>query len=450
MTQDLPLPPQVLAEFKQQLRLSREQLPDTWEGSRRLVGKELLPATISQLIAALQTSDLDKVLKEKLIVSLEDLTASGLASRHSEGLKRFTGLPTSKALRALCVLLKVGQSQDLMPACSNLSPEDVEQFLHQQTNPYDLLRQTETPSLLDLGAGDLSFAVELAEQYVSPSTSVNSALTLHCLERLKPGSKLGSLLHASHGAVQTLRAKAPDLQFRFWGDQDMFQLHTIKHVLPQYTIATCHAPATPTFAYEPSRVAPTMIDEHLRRTKGQFHRTQHEGEAALEVQHGDRALIFPPWKFDVLGPLALLNLLAQRAQLVVMGAIDNEVFWEILAQLVEDPNMRPKDYLFTDQSLPEVFGQLYSSLMSLSIGGTQDLSKLTKLRQSLPPAISIQAPQVPMRFRAVHIRRGSVFKGIPTSQTAKLFKEMKDEVPPWMITLVPEAIVPGLPESEAS
>ena len=50
-----------------------------------------------------------------------------------------------------------------------------------------------------------------------------------------------------------------------------------------------------------------LIEADLMKTKGAFRRVRMEGEDALEVHHEGRSLLFPPWKFDVKGPLALLN-----------------------------------------------------------------------------------------------------------------------------------------------
>ena len=44
---------------------------------------------------------------------------------------------------------------------SSVSSEAIEQFLRDHHNPYELLLDAESPSLLDLGAGDLSFAEEV-------------------------------------------------------------------------------------------------------------------------------------------------------------------------------------------------------------------------------------------------------------------------------------------------
>src|SRR5690606_333726 len=138
--------------------------------------------------------------------------------------------------------------------------------------------------------------------------------------------------------------------------------------------------ATPTFAYEPARLSAGIITEHLRRTKGSFRRTQIHGEAALEVQHGDRALLFPPWKCEIIGPLALLGLLAERGCLCILGSIDTQVFWEILAQLLADSRFRPSDTPFAAENVPGIFGEVFQKLEALPIGAAVDLASVAPLR----------------------------------------------------------------------
>ncbi|MER3422689.1 MAG: hypothetical protein C4293_05125, partial [Nitrospiraceae bacterium] len=204
--------------------------------------------------------------------------------------------PATKAVRALCVLFGLAASE--MPAfpISSLNSEQIEQFIRTQANPYDLLLSADIASLLDLGAGDLSFAAELVAHYLPRLQQQQKNLILHCIDRLPPGSQLGGPLHADsallHGLRQLSSSPSHGLQFRFWGGQDMFELGRIKGTGTRYTIVTCQAPATPTFAYEPTRISPSMIERHLRQTKGEFRKVRVKGEEALEVRHGGRALLF--------------------------------------------------------------------------------------------------------------------------------------------------------------
>ena len=171
---------------------------------------------------------------------------------------------------------------------------------------------------------------------------------------------------------------------------------------------------------------------------GTSRQVRYQGERALEVLHGDRALLFPPWKFDIVGPRALLDLLATRGLLCVLGAVDNQVFWELLAQLLEDPRYRPQDRPFTAANLPEIFGDVYLALDRLPIGASIDLAEVGTLRQPPPGAESGSPPDHTFStFRYVRISRGATFPGVPASHTAKQFSTMVEEVAPWFLTLIP-------------
>jgi hypothetical protein len=315
----------------------------------------------------------------------------------------------------------------------------IEGFLRGTHNPFDLLLEANAPSLLDLGAGDLSFAGELVEQYLAPLSERHKPLTLHCVDRIQPGSQLGPAYQPDKSRLDRFRHHSPDLHFHYWGSQDMFELGTLKGILPRYTITTCFAPPTPTVAYEPTRVSRPLIDAYLQKTKGTFRKVRVESEEALEVLHGSRALLFPPWKFEIRGPLALLDLLSQRGELGILAAVDNEVFWELLAQLLAEERFRPRNVMFGPSILREVFGELYRGLTALPVGGSLALRDLAELRQDIPRVLDINSQQnQSYRFRHVEIRRGALFNGLPASRTARLFKDMKEEQPPWMLILVPE------------
>ena len=434
------LDPELLAEFREHLRRSREADQEAWERSTRLVGRSNLEGTVRELIQAIRSSSFPLPLRESLLTCLQEAPASDPLRVSGEGLRSLTGLPPHKALRALCVLLGIGTTPSETAPVSSLTSLQIEDWVRQCRNPFDLLLETEVASLLDLGAGDLSFALEVAEQYLPRLREQHKDLVLHAIERLRPGSRLGTFLHADQVALERLGQPTPSLQFRFWTDQDMFGLHKAKGVWPGYTLVTCQAPATPTFAFEPSRLSQSLIEEHVRNAKGDFRTVRLHGEEALEVQHGGRSLIFPPWKFEIRGPLALLDMMSRRGKLCVLAAVDTEVFWEILSQLVNDERMRPRDVLFTGASLPDVFGKLYTTLAHLPVGDSVDLSQLTALRQQFPRILREPGTTLPSfyRFRSVQLRRGAVFPGIPAGRTARLFKDMAEEAPPWFLVLVPE------------
>jgi len=429
-----------LVQFKSALHQAKESRRDAWEASSKLVGGSAIGTTLPRLVKAIDESDQPDALKDALRKSLSGSSMTSLRQIQGEPLKQLTGLPTTKAVRALCVLFLTESTRSSTP-CSRWSPLEVENFLRAHCNPYDLLLDIDVASLLDIGAGDLSFAAELADQYVPLLRARHRQLVLHGIDRLRPGSQLGGRLHADPDILKRLNG-TDVLTAEFWGNQDMFALDRRKDVWPCYTIVTCHGPATPTFAYEPTRISAPLIHADLMKTKGAFRRVRMEGEDALEVQHEGRSLLFPPWKFDVIGPLALLNLVAQLGRCCLLTSMDTQVFWEILSQLFEDPSVRPSDVIFTSSTLPEVFGPRYFELNALPIGASMALSDLGPLRSSLARLPSEQDKKEPYRFRYVAVRRGAVFEGIPAGQTARLFKDMAEEAPPWSLTLVPELARP--------
>ena len=430
-------------EFRRLIHERAKQHRGQWEASRRLIEEPVFPATVARLLRLAQEQDLPIAIRDVLCRLFEKPEARRVQDLDGELLKTLTGFPPAKAFRALCVFFGL---TDRVGAClpvPHMESETIERHVRSTANPFDLLLSAEVPSVLDLGAGDLSFAAELAEHYVPRLQQRDRQLILHGMDRLDPCSKLGGPLHPSHDRLRILRNKI-GLRFAFWGNQDMFALERLEEtgaLASSYLIATCWAPATPAFAYEPTRLSRSTIEEELYKTKGAFRNVRFQGEPALEVLHGDRALLFPPWKFEIVGPRALLGLLSARGLLCVLGAVDNQVFWELLAQLLEDPRYRPPDQPFTDSNIPEVFGEVYHALHHVRIGDSVDLADIGVLRRPMLP-LSSSASSHPRNhadrwFRYVRISRGATFPGLPASSTARMFPVMTEETTPWFLTLVP-------------
>ena len=434
-------PAQALADFRSQVTQLLQERDKEWEDSRKLVEAKQLATTLKRLIEEAHRVDLPVVIRDAITLALGNSECTSIQSLPGPRLKELTGLPPTKAVRALCVWFGVIDGSASQWPVSSLQSAEVEAFAHSHPNPFDLLLHADVASLLDVGAGDLSFATELVELYVASLQQRQRELILHALDRLQPGSKLGGPLHPERERLNGLRSRA-GLSFQFYGNQDMFNLESLDQagkLAPRYTIATCWAPATPTFAYEPTRLSDQIITQELHRTKGAFQQTHFSGEPALEVQHDGRALLFPPWKFEIRGPLALLDLLARRGLLSVIGAADTQVFWEILAQLLEDVRYRPSSQPFTSDNLSTVFGEILDRLTGLGPGETMDLSTLGPLRRQIPRILPLHPTWAPSyRFRSVQVRRGAVFPGTPASSTARRFPDMVEESPPWMLILVPE------------
>lgn len=428
--------PDPLAEFRRLVSHRARLFPKQWDASRRLIEGAALLSTLARLQHAIVAdSGLSAAVKAPLLRLFERETPRRVQDLDGACLASLTGLPPTKAVRALCVFFELVPAPGGTWPTTRLTSQELERELHHMDNPFDLLRHADVASLLDIGAGDLSFAEEVVNLYGAELTRHNRQFILHCLDRLDPRSHLGGPLHPKEDRLRRLQ-QTPGLSFAFFGNQDMFALEPLDEqelLAPRYTMATCWAPATPTFAYEPTRLSRSLIDQELRRTKGAFRSTRYENELALEVQHGDQVLLFPSWKFDIVGPLALLNLLVRRGAVCVLGSVDDQVFWELLAQLLDDSRYRPQEAPFTRETLPKIFKGLYEVLVGLPVGESIDLSSLATLRHEYPPATdgTIAA------FRYIRIRRGATFAGIPASSTARQFSSMREEVPPWMVTLVP-------------
>lgn len=428
--------PDPLAAFRRLISHRARRFPKQWTASRKLIEGTTLLSTIDRLHhAVVLDNDLPTAVKEPLLRLLEGEAPRRLQDLDGEGLVSLTGFPPAKALRALCIFFELVPTPGSTWPTTRLTSQEIERFVRNTGNPFDLLLHTDVASLLDFGAGDLSFAEEVVKLYGAELTRDNRPFIVHCVDRLDPRSRLGGPLHAKQDRLRRLQ-QTPGMSFAFFGNQDMFALNPLVErglLVPRYTIATCWAPATPTFAYEPTRLSRALIDQELRRTKGAFRRIHFEREIALEVQHRDRVLLFPPWKFDVVGPLALLNLLARYGAVCVVGSVDDQVFWELLAQLLDESRYRPQEEPFNTVTIPKVFGEVYDALVALRVGESIDLSSLTALRHEYPPTTDGTA----VAFRYVRIHRGATFSGSPTSSTARQFASMREEAPPWSVTLVP-------------
>lgn len=431
--------PTSLTEFRHLVNRRAKQSPAEWDRSRELLHRDRFGATVARLQSCIHDGALPASVQASLQRALQP-DARSPQDLPGAALKELTGLPAAKAIRALCVYFGLVDRPKARWPPPALTAAAVEQGLHTTVTPFDLLLESDVASVLDLGAGDLSFASELADRYHDPLRRRGRDLVLHCVDRLDPLSSLGGPLHPDTAVLAALRRRLGP-SFAYWGNQDMFDLSRLDEqglLAPRYTVATCWAPATPTFAYEPSRVSADTIANHLRGTKGIYRQTRVHGEAALEVQHGDRALLFPPWKFDIIGPLALLALLAERGCLCILGSIDAQVFWEILAQLLADNRFRPFNTPFSPTNVPEIFGEVFRRLERLPIGASISLADVAPLRADLPRCRPGSAPQgATYAFRYVEVRRGAVYPHAPASSTARKFPFMVEETTPWCLALVP-------------
>jgi hypothetical protein len=426
--------PIAVTQFRRQLREAVATAREDWSASRRLVSPDLVCETIERLTSALSGSSLDPGVRDSLLEALLPGKTAGLKGIAGERLREITGLNTTKAIRNLCVLVRLAQSVR-MPV-SGMPQQEVEAAASSTDNPFDLLLTADVASVMDFGAGDLTFEEQLVAGYLPKLEASGKELILHCMDRLDPTDEASSLVQAGRKRVQNLRQhRSSRLQFRFFSSQDMFAIQDVAAVCPRYTIAVCHSPASPTFAYEPSRLSKEAIERRLRETKGEFRRVPRGGRTVLEVRHGAEWLTFPDWKFDVYGPLALLDLLSRSGKLCVLGAVDTEVFWEILSQLLPDDRARPREVFYTEENVRKYFGTIYEPLAQLAVG---ERTVLKEVRGDIPRVLGTEGEQGERYgFRYVEVRRGALFPGMPTGRTAYVFEQMTRETAPWFLTLVP-------------
>src|SRR5256712_5857363 len=432
----MPLNQQVIADFRRRLREAVENNREVWAASRRLVAPSDAAEALQRLHGAVAGSSLDRGIREELLRVLAPAGRDGLQAISQEGLRELTGLNPTKAVRNLCLLLGVGASAIEAGPVSSMTQEKVEAAVRGQDNPFDVLLEADVAAAVDCGAGDLTFEEMVVEQYLGPLERAERAFTLHAFDRLDPQAPFGEFVQADRDRLQRLRRHpSPALRFRYDGHRDMLDLASWRRDCARYTIAVCNSPSTPTFAYEPSRLGDDAIPAHLRQTKGEFRRVKSKGHEALELLHGCEHLTFPPWKFDVYGPLALLDLLSRKGKLCVLSAVDMEAFWELLSQLLPEDTARPQGVFFTESNVRQFFGSVYGQLLQLGIG--QKLI-LAKVRQDIPHVLGDEGKRGDTYgFRYVEIRRGAVFPGVPAGRTADLFDQMKLEAAPWFLTLVP-------------
>jgi hypothetical protein len=432
----MPLDQQVIADFRRRLREAVENNRETWAASRRLVAPSVAAETLRRLHAAVAGSSLDSGIRQALLQLLAPADDDGLHAIPQEGLRELTGLNPTKAVRNLCLLLGVGADPIEAGPVSSMTQEKVEAAVRGKDNPFDVLLEADVASIVDCGAGDLTFEEKVIEQYLSPVERAGRVLTLHAFDRLDPQGTFSAFVQADRDRLHRLRRHAsPALRFHYDGNRDMLDLASWRQDCARYTIAVCNSPATPTFAFEPSRLGHDAIRAHLLQTKGEFRRVKTKGREVLEVVHGGERLTFPPWKFDVYGPLALLDLLSRKGKLCILSAVDMEVFCEVLSQLLPEETARPSGVFFTEGNVSQFLGAVYDQLLRLGIGQKMILPKV---RQDIPRVLGDEGRRSESYgFRSVEIRRGAHFPGVPAGRTAYLFDQMKLEAAPWFLTLVP-------------
>lgn len=206
---------QALADFRSQVTRLLQERDVEWENSRKLVGAGRLPETLRHLIEEVRRVDLPPSICEAILTALNFGHVERVQDLPGPRLKELTGLPPTKAVRALCVWFDLAGASESPAAASSLPATVLEAAIQDEASPFDVLLAADAPSLLDLGAGDLSFASEVADRYAAPVRAQGKTLVLHGVDRLQPQSKLGGPLHPDRLTLDRLRSR-PDLSFQFF------------------------------------------------------------------------------------------------------------------------------------------------------------------------------------------------------------------------------------------
>lgn len=191
----MPSHAQLLAAFRSQITRLLHERDSQWERSRRLIEAARFTGTVGRLLERARQTDLAPPVRDALLAALNEGQVARIQDLSGPRLKELTGLPPSKALRALCVWFDLVDDAPARWPVSSLDGQSVATFLHEHSNPFDLLLTADVPSVVEFGAGDLSFATELADLYAPRISDHNRTLLLHCIDRLNPQSKLGGPLH---------------------------------------------------------------------------------------------------------------------------------------------------------------------------------------------------------------------------------------------------------------
>src|SRR5213594_4413013 len=210
----MPLDQRVIADFRRRVREAVENNREAWADSRRLVAPSASAETLQRLQAAVAGSSLDPDIRRALLQVLGPSHHDGLQAIPQEGLRELTGLNPTKAVRNLCLLLGVGAGAVEAEPVSSMVQDQVEAAVRGKDNPFDVLLEADVASLVDCGAGDLTFEETVVEQYLGPLERAGRAFTLHAFDRLDPQAPFGAFVQADRDRLQRLRRHpSPALRF---------------------------------------------------------------------------------------------------------------------------------------------------------------------------------------------------------------------------------------------
>ena len=96
-------PSQVLADFRSQVTQLLQERDKEWEASRKLVEAKQLNATLKRLIEEAHRVELPVIIRDAITLALGNSETTSIQNLPGPRLKELTGLPPTKAIRALCV-----------------------------------------------------------------------------------------------------------------------------------------------------------------------------------------------------------------------------------------------------------------------------------------------------------------------------------------------------------
>src|SRR5215210_3390580 len=140
---------QVLADFRSQVTELLQERDKEWVTSRKLVEAKQLTGTLKRLIEEAHRVDLPVIIRDAITLALGNSEAARIQDLPGPRLKELTGLPPTKAVRALCVWFNVVEGPTWQWPVISLRSEEVDAFAHSHSNPFDLLLAADVASLLD-------------------------------------------------------------------------------------------------------------------------------------------------------------------------------------------------------------------------------------------------------------------------------------------------------------
>ncbi|HWI69011.1 MAG TPA: hypothetical protein VNS88_11640, partial [Nitrospiraceae bacterium] len=119
---------QVLADFRSQVTQLLQERDKEWEASRKLVGAKHLTATLKRLIEETHRVDLPIIIRDAITLALGSLEAARIQDLPGPRLKELTGLPPTKAVRALCVWFGIVEGPMSQWPVTSLRSEEIQTF----------------------------------------------------------------------------------------------------------------------------------------------------------------------------------------------------------------------------------------------------------------------------------------------------------------------------------